>query len=293
MHAHARTVGPLVDLAWLQRNLEEVRIYDARGRAEVHGGSGLSCSGDYDAYLEGHVPGAVFVSWVRDGVAAGSNGGPPLLELDPDAYVPTFEARGLSAEIPVVVYDDGSSLTAVRVWWQLTVYGAHPVAVLEGGWNAWKAAGLKQELYEPCPLKLSSVFEAEPAPQHRATAQELHEAAAEGSARVVLVGTASHPALPGAVIVTPAQLLASLGDSAVSAGAQGGMAAVLASASRVSSSTLAAGLSEALGCPVGPSSRQRVLLASPQDAALSACGLALLLAGAGHKDWAVCEELHL
>ncbi len=71
--------------------------------------------------------GAVFVSWVRDGArwrprdaappaGSGSGSGGRLravtgellsavlvLEDDPDVYVPCFEARGLSADGPVVV----------------------------------------------------------------------------------------------------------------------------------------------------------------------------------------------
>jgi thiosulfate/3-mercaptopyruvate sulfurtransferase len=41
----------------------------------------------------------------------------------------------------VVVYDQGSGAYASRLWWLLRVAGHPRVAVLDGGWAAWRAAG--------------------------------------------------------------------------------------------------------------------------------------------------------
>ncbi|WP_343064778.1 sulfurtransferase [Marilutibacter spongiae] len=58
-----------------------------------------------------------------------------------------FEGRlaewGIAPEHQVVVYDaaDGA-LAAARLWWMLHVLGHQRVAVLDGGWNAWRAESL-------------------------------------------------------------------------------------------------------------------------------------------------------
>ncbi|GLC38148.1 hypothetical protein PLESTB_001095200 [Pleodorina starrii] len=367
------SIGPCVDVAWLQRNLEDVRVYDVRGSVSEPDAWGAGgCSADYDAYLEGHIPGAVFVSWVRDAASwqpgadsgssssssapsssGSSSAGAPKPQrqvlavlVDPDAYVPCFEARGLSAERPVVVYDNGTNMIAARVWWQLLLYGHPSPYVLHGGWDAWRSAGGGSELYEPCPLKLSSVYDAEPQLRYRASPEEFRLAATHGSADDG--GTGEEPAVvavllmpesydaapaadaPAAQVPSPSSICSSGHDDLprarrlslpallractgvtptptstntepTSTGSNGGIGgslppwtAVAAAASAHGSGgggALAARLAAALGAAVGPASRTRLLLASPHDAALSACAVGALLHAAGHGRWAVCEEV--
>ncbi len=74
---------------------------------------------------------------------------------------------------------------AAQVWWALRVHG-HPRAhLLRGaGYGAWLASRPQDtELYEPCPLKLCSVFEGELQP---GLVWQPHQAP-EGDAGVVLV----------------------------------------------------------------------------------------------------------
>ena len=49
----------------------------------------------------------------------------------------------------IVVYDGVGLFSAPRVWWTLRTFGARDVAVLEGGFPAWKALGLPVETGEP------------------------------------------------------------------------------------------------------------------------------------------------
>ncbi len=59
----------------------------------------------------------MFVNWLRDGVTQPAGGDAAALvavELDPDTYVPTFEARGLSADMPVVVRCAPGAAVAMR-----------------------------------------------------------------------------------------------------------------------------------------------------------------------------------
>lgn len=50
--------------------------------------------------------------------------------------------RGVTAERPVVVYGDGSDIRAARLFWFLDYFGHPDTRVLDGGINAWIAAGL-------------------------------------------------------------------------------------------------------------------------------------------------------
>src|SRR5436305_2727581 len=61
---------------------------------------------------------------------------------DADGFGEAMRASGVSGGRPVVVYDAGSSMAAARAWWLLRYFGHPRVAVLDGGFAAWSAAGL-------------------------------------------------------------------------------------------------------------------------------------------------------
>jgi len=53
---------------------------------------------------------------------------------------------GWEAEMRVVAYDDANgALAAARLWWMMRLIGHRDVAVLDGGFAAWRAAGLPLE----------------------------------------------------------------------------------------------------------------------------------------------------
>lgn len=103
-------------------------------------------------YLDGHIPGAVFASLDRDlsdlSRQAGGLGRHPLpLE---SAFNALLSRWGWQAGMQVVSYDVGSgALAAARLWWLLRLVGVREVAVLDGGYAAWLAAGLPTESGEP------------------------------------------------------------------------------------------------------------------------------------------------
>jgi thiosulfate/3-mercaptopyruvate sulfurtransferase len=105
-------------------------------------------------YLEAHVPGAVFVDLDADLAAPpGPEGRHPL--PDPERLQAVLRAAGISAGSRVVAYDDGNGLAAVRAWWILRWAGlpAAQVAVMDGGFAAWRAAGrpVSAEVPDPRP----------------------------------------------------------------------------------------------------------------------------------------------
>ncbi|HEY4830684.1 MAG TPA: sulfurtransferase [Solirubrobacteraceae bacterium] len=91
-------------------------------------------------YLDGHIPGAVFVD--LDTALAGppGQGGRHPLPAAGDFQL-AMRAAGVSGERPVVVYDAGNSIPAARAWWLLRYFGHPRVSVLDGGFGGWSAGG--------------------------------------------------------------------------------------------------------------------------------------------------------
>lgn len=93
------------------------------------------------AYRQGHIPGAQFLHLDRDlsGPMTGRNGRHPL--PDPQQLATRLAECGVDNDSQVVAYDDAGGAFAVRLWWLLRWLGHERVAVLDGGLQAWTAAG--------------------------------------------------------------------------------------------------------------------------------------------------------
>lgn len=57
-------------------------------------------------------------------------------------------ALGINNDSAIVVYDDKGIYSSARVWWLFKSFGLDNVAVLSGGFPAWKNAGLPSESAE-------------------------------------------------------------------------------------------------------------------------------------------------
>ncbi len=93
------------------------------------------------AYDQGHLPSAHFISMDKDvgGQKTSQNGRHPL--PDRSDVVGTLQRLGINNNTQVVVYDNSQGTHASRVWWTLKWLGHPDVAVLDGGIQAWQAAG--------------------------------------------------------------------------------------------------------------------------------------------------------
>ncbi|MDH3755127.1 MAG: sulfurtransferase [Acidimicrobiia bacterium] len=121
--------GPVVDAAWLVANRHEPDLVVIDSRWYLDGRSGL------DAYVAGHIPGAVRVDLDRDlSAPAGAHGRHPL--PTPDGFAAAMGRSGVGNDSTVVVYDDAGGVVAGRLWWMLDSVGGS-VAVLDGGIDAW------------------------------------------------------------------------------------------------------------------------------------------------------------
>ena len=139
--------GPLISagdlLARVAGGADNLRIVDVRwylGRA----GDGRA------AYDAGHLPGAIHLDLDADLADPDGYGAPGRHPL-PSAT--SFAARlgraGIGDDDLVVAYDDVGGWVAARLWWMLDVLGHHRVAVLDGGIDAWVAAGGARSTDEP------------------------------------------------------------------------------------------------------------------------------------------------
>lgn len=93
------------------------------------------------AYLAGHIPGAVYVS-LEDELSDHSRAGLGRHPLPNGSALQAAARRwGVRREQPVVVYDDWNRAGSSRAWWVLTAAGLGDVRILDGGLAAWIAAG--------------------------------------------------------------------------------------------------------------------------------------------------------
>lgn len=97
------------------------------------------------AYVQAHIPGARFADANKDLSApvTSKTGRHPL--PSPDILAAKLGQWGIDRQHQVVAYDASNGAFAARLWWLLRWLGHEAVAVLEGGWQAWQAAGLPQE----------------------------------------------------------------------------------------------------------------------------------------------------
>ena len=89
-------------------------------------------------YQQSHIPGAQYANLDQDlaGLITGTTGRHPLPKVE--TFAKTLSAWGIGNKSQVVVYDHASGAIAARLWWMLRWLGHKQVAVLEGGYAAWK-----------------------------------------------------------------------------------------------------------------------------------------------------------
>jgi thiosulfate/3-mercaptopyruvate sulfurtransferase len=124
----------LVSTEWLEAELgaSDLRVIDA---TTFLPGSGRDARAEYEAE---HIPGAVFVD-----IEEVSDSASPLPHMLPPEhkFASRMQSLGLGDGNRFVVYDNSPLHSAARLWWMLRIFGAHYVAILDGGLGKWKAEG--------------------------------------------------------------------------------------------------------------------------------------------------------
>lgn len=133
--------GPLVDDAWLAARLDDPRlvVLDATALLPSPGHDGDYRSGSGHAQWAGrHIPGsrhADLTGGLSDHEAPYHFAVPA-----PEALAAALQQLGVRDGSEVVVYDSAGGIWAARLWWMLRAISV-PAAVLDGGLQAWEAAG--------------------------------------------------------------------------------------------------------------------------------------------------------
>ena len=124
----------LVSTEWLENELgaPDLRIVDA---TTFLPGTGRDARAEYEA---AHIPGGVFLD-IED-VSDHSNPAPHMLP-PPHKFASRMQSLGIGDGNRVVVYDNSPLHSAARIWWMLRIFGAHYVALLDGGLQKWTAEG--------------------------------------------------------------------------------------------------------------------------------------------------------
>ncbi|KQQ11248.1 sulfurtransferase [Rathayibacter sp. Leaf296] len=93
------------------------------------------------AYLEGHLPGAVYVDLDHELAEHGApeQGRHPLPSVE--RLQEAARRWGLRQGRSVVVYDDLKNLSSARAWWLLRYAGVADVRLLDGSLRAWTGSG--------------------------------------------------------------------------------------------------------------------------------------------------------
>jgi thiosulfate/3-mercaptopyruvate sulfurtransferase len=135
-------MNPLVTTEWLAAELgkTDIRVIDATLFLAQHGRDARA------EFESAHIPGAVFFD--IDEVSDTTSPLPHMLP-PPEKFASRMQALGLGDGSRIIVYDNSPLRSAARVWWMLTLFGAHEVAILDGGFAKWVAEGRATESGKP------------------------------------------------------------------------------------------------------------------------------------------------
>lgn len=137
MGARNQVLVTATELADIISAGDPVTILDVRWRIDAPDGR--------TAYLDGHIPGAVYVS-LDDDLSDHTVPGKGRHPLPSGRSLETAARRwGIRQDALVVVYDDWNRAGSARAWWVLTTAGLDNVRILDGGLAAWRSAGQRLE----------------------------------------------------------------------------------------------------------------------------------------------------
>ncbi len=124
----------LVTTEWLASELgaTDLRIVDATYLAPD---AGRDAAADYEA---AHIPGAVFMNL---GELRDTDTDLPMMLPSAEKFASRMQSLGLGDGSRIVLYDSSPWHTSARAWWMLRTFGAHDVAILDGGFAKWQAEG--------------------------------------------------------------------------------------------------------------------------------------------------------
>ena len=133
-------MDPLVTPIWVASRMREQQITLLDATLPM---PGVNPAPDTQAsYLAAHLPGAVFFDIEK---LSDPESSLPHMLPTPERFGAAMEDLGVSSDATLVVYEQGNVFSAPRARWMLRSMGAKGVYLLDGGLQAWVAAGLPVE----------------------------------------------------------------------------------------------------------------------------------------------------
>lgn len=142
--SHVAGASPLVDTAWLEKNLQkpDVRVFEV--------------STDPGVFERGHIPGAVNLRWHSDLVDTVSRN-----IVSKENFEKLLGDAGVKPGDTIVLYGDSNNWFAAWGAWVFEIYGVADVKLLDGGRKKWEAEGRQQSIaqasYAPTAYKVTKV----------------------------------------------------------------------------------------------------------------------------------------
>ena len=133
----------VVETAWLAERLSDPGVVVLDGTTHLmppppkpyHVVSGRA---DFEA---GHIPGAQFVDIDTELSDPHQPAGLHFTLPTPELFAAGMARLGIGNDTMVVCYATANHWWATRLWWMLRVFGHHKAAVLNGGFQRWRAEG--------------------------------------------------------------------------------------------------------------------------------------------------------
>lgn len=149
---HAQSLpGPVVDSAWLAANLDKVQILDVRSNpksftAKPEFVTDAKSGKKTLTEVGGHLPGARLVDTKNMRTDRMINGQKVKYMIPEKAdFEKLMQSIGIDAGKPIVLISMGTEVSevndALRMYWQMKVYGEDNLAVLDGGMANWLLEG--------------------------------------------------------------------------------------------------------------------------------------------------------
>ena len=133
--------APTVSVHWLAGHLHDsdVVVVDSTSHLSMPAEGPYRVGSGRSTYEAEHIPGAVFADLLDD--FADTSAPAPWTVPSSEKFAASAGALGIGQGRRVVVYSQHSTMWATRLWWQLRLEGFDDAVVLDGGLEAWKAAG--------------------------------------------------------------------------------------------------------------------------------------------------------
>ena len=159
MNNETKPFGPLISARALHSCLSEpdLKIVDATWIAPFLDPD----TKGVERYNQGRIPGAVFldIDQVADQSSTLPHMAPPV-----EQFAKQVGAMGINEHSRIVCYDQNNYFAAPRAWWLFRLMGCENVAVLDGGFEAWKRNDGRIEATDPVTpdaTELKTTFESQ------------------------------------------------------------------------------------------------------------------------------------